>query len=61
VTPSASPWRRHTRRFVQDCAGTTLLEYCLLAVLITALAIVAVSTLGGTVRTGFARADAGIP
>lgn len=61
MSPSRSPWQRRLNRFVQDCAGTTLLEYCLLAVLITALAIVAVSTLGGTVSTGFARADAGIP
>ncbi|MDQ8161827.1 MAG: Flp family type IVb pilin [Gemmatimonadota bacterium] len=61
MTSSASPWRRLLHRFAQDCAGTTLLEYCLLAVLITALAIVAVSTLGGTVSTGFARADAGFP
>ena len=52
---------RVIRRFAYDSNGSTLLEYGLLALLITALAIVAVTALGGKVSTGFSTADAGLP
>jgi Flp pilus assembly pilin Flp len=52
---------RVIRRFAHDTSGSTLLEYGLLALLITALAIVAVTALGGKVSNGFALADAGLP
>jgi len=52
---------RVIRRFAYDANGSTLLEYGLLALLITALAIVAVTALGGKVSTGFSTADAGLP
>ena len=56
-----STFRRVFQRFAHDSSGSTLLEYGLLALLITALAIVAVSALGGKVSNGFALADAGLP
>lgn len=56
-----STFTRVIRRLANDSSGSTLLEYGLLALLITALAIVAVSALGGKVSTGFALADAGLP
>ena len=49
------------RRFTSDSSGSALLEYGLLALLITALAIVAVTALGGKVSNGFSTADAGLP
>lgn len=53
--------RRVVWRFTHDSSGSALLEYGLLALLITALAIVAVTALGGKVSTGFSTADAGLP
>jgi Flp pilus assembly pilin Flp len=47
--------------FAQASSGSTLLEVGLLALLIAALALVAVTALGGHASNGFALADAEIP
>ena len=52
---------RITRRFWRDTTGATLLEYGMLAMLITALAIVAVTAIGTKVSHGFVLADEGLP
>ena len=52
---------RMVRRFLCDSAGATLLEYGMLAMLITALAIVAVTAIGTKVSHGFVLADEGLP
>jgi Flp pilus assembly pilin Flp len=52
---------RTVRRFLCDSTGATLLEYGMLAMLITALAIVAVKSIGTKVRHGFVLADEGLP
>lgn len=53
--------RNAARRFWQDDHGATLLEYGMLAMLITALAIVAVTAIGVKVSNGFVLANAGLP
>ncbi len=53
--------REGSRRFWQDERGATLLEYGMLAMLITALAIVAVTAIGSKVSNGFVLANAGLP
>lgn len=52
---------RITRRFWRDTTGATLLEYGMLAMLITALAIVAVTAIGTKVSHGFVLANEGLP
>lgn len=49
------------RRFWRDESGATLLEYGMLSLLITALAIVAVTAIGAKVSNGFVLANAGLP
>jgi Flp pilus assembly pilin Flp len=48
-------------RFWRDESGATLLEYGMLSLLITALAIVAVTAIGAKVSNGFVLANAGLP
>lgn len=52
---------RVIRHFWRDSTGATLLEYGMLALLITALAIAAVTALGTKVSNGFELANTGLP
>ena len=56
-----SEMRAFARSFVNEDDGATLLEYGMLVLLITLLAIVFVTAIGKKVSAGFSRADSLLP
>ena len=53
--------RHAVRRFLRDESGATLLEYGMLTLLIAVLSIVAVTSIGQKVSTGFTNVDTNLP
>lgn len=52
---------RAVRAFVRDEGGATLVEYGLLILIIAALAVVTVRSIGGKVSKGFESINANLP
>jgi pilus assembly protein Flp/PilA len=59
--PYSEPFRARLRRFIRDTDGATLVEYGLLVLLIAALCIVAIKTMGSGINNTLNSAGNSMP